>query len=82
MLWIAPSIPTDSEAARMEKSGMPALLLIPGIDEDGRAGWWSDWKMTHPNAVVQIVNLDGVGTRIDWAWENIAETMEKELAKK
>jgi hypothetical protein len=47
----------------------PALLLNPEIDEDGRSSWW----IAHPLPHTQIIPLDGVGTRIDWAWGKIIE---------
>jgi hypothetical protein len=52
------------------------LLLIPEIDEDGRSSWWK----SHPLPHTQMIPLEGVGTRIDWAWDSVIKIVRKKLA--
>jgi hypothetical protein len=73
VIWIAPPVPSESEAANLARFAHPALLLNPEIDEDGRSSWW----IAHPLPHTQIIPLDGVGTRIDWAWDRIIEIIKK-----
>lgn len=51
-------------------------LLLPEIDEDGRSGYWRDRVEAleaKPQAV--IVTLTGVGTRVEWAWNQVVEAV-------
>ena len=73
IIWIAPPIPTDEEVVRLQKTTNSVLLLIPDIDEDGRSNWWNHHAI--PNT--KLIPLQGVGTRIDWAWDTVIETVSK-----
>lgn len=72
-LWIAPPIPTQDQLVAIKASSQPMQVLIPGIDEDGRSSWWR----AHAPVQAQIITLDGVGNRVDWAWERILEVVKK-----
>jgi hypothetical protein len=49
------------------------LLILPEIDEDGRSSWWKEHATPH----ARIIPLEGVGTRIDWAWDKIIELVKE-----
>ncbi len=43
------------------------VILVPEIDEDGRGRFWAGRR----NDGVRLVELTGVGTRVEWAWDQI-----------
>jgi hypothetical protein len=48
-----------------------SVLLLPEIDEDGRGAYWREKaESTQPNEQA-VVLLIGVGTRVDWAWDQV-----------
>lgn len=77
-LWIAPPAATDLSVGILEQSTNPILLLVPEIDEDGRASWWK----THSAPRIQLTTLPGIGTRIDQAWDNVIALVKDQIARK
>ncbi len=77
-LWIAPPVPTPEEIAMMEAITSPKKLLIPDIDEDGRSLWWKN----HSFAQTQMIPLEGVGTRSDWAWNQVVALVQKHYSSR
>lgn len=56
LLLLAPSR-TDNDVR--------GLILLPEIDEDGRGRFWREKEG------VRIVELVGVGNRVEWAWDQV-----------
>ncbi len=68
LVLLAPEIVEASTLENLKQSKGAVRLLLGEIDEDGRIAFWKDiakregWEVTE---------LFGVGTRVDWAWEEI-----------
>lgn len=51
------------------------ILLLPEIDEDGRRAFWLDRSQNSEGKLPQIITLAGVGTRVEWAWDQAIEAL-------
>jgi hypothetical protein len=71
VVFLSPSIITDGQAAQWIKSCPHLSMVLPGIDEDGRASFWQDCAATAKLDQHAISTLEGVGLRVDWAWPNV-----------
>ena len=72
LVLLAPEIMKPEDAVALLKSPAQVLILLPEIDEDGRAEFWeSIVKESKLPQQVRIVRLPGVGLRVDWAWKNV-----------
>ena len=60
LIWVAPPVPSG-ESFR-DGAVRNLTVLVPEIDEGGRSEWWKNQKS------VEIIPLEGVGMRVDWAW--------------
>ncbi|MCE0499227.1 MAG: O-antigen ligase family protein [Methylacidiphilales bacterium] len=78
VVFLSPSIVPDGQAAQWVKSCPHLSMFLPGIDEDGRAGFWQNCADTAKLDQHAVNTLDGVGLRIDWAWPNVI-TLIKDL---
>jgi len=74
LLLMAPAVMDSARADALLQSAKHAVVLIPGIDEDGRSVFWEE--AAEDVAHVTLRTLDGVGVRVDWAWEEILEIAE------
>jgi len=50
-------------------------LLLPEIDEDGRTAFWQDRIRDAATTPPKVITLAGVGIRIEWAWDQVIETV-------
>ena len=50
-------------------------LLPPEIDEDGRTAFWQDRIRDAATTPPKVITLAGVGIRIEWAWDQVIETV-------
>lgn len=48
-----------------------SVLLLPEIDEDGRTAFWEERVETTKLPDQAVVLLSGVGTRVEWAWDQV-----------
>lgn len=71
-IWVAPPVPS-AEAVR-DADLRNLTVLVPEMDEDGRSEWWKNQKS------VKIIPLEGVGMRVDWAWDTIVQIAKAKLA--
>lgn len=78
LVLLAPA-PIDAERARkILSSSRPALLLLPGFDEDGRAAFWQEMADEHrAGEKPRCETLDGVGTQVEWAWEQVLSSVKR-----
>jgi|GEM_PF-1905639 len=77
VLLVSPAVISDDQAEQWVKACPHLLLLVPSIDEDGRARFWeekADSVHLSPNS---IVKLEGVGLRIDWDWPDVIRMTQK-----
>jgi hypothetical protein len=49
--------------------------MLPEIDEDGRTAFWQEQIRDVTTKPPQVITLAGVGTRIEWAWDQVIETV-------
>ncbi len=52
-----------------------AVLFLPEIDEDGRTAYWRERFENLGAGAPKVVTLFGVGTRIEWAWDQVIEEL-------
>ncbi len=52
-------------------SDSKVLILLPAFDEDGRVDFWNNRAGLGTRAVI----LPGVGTQVEWAWEEAIEAI-------
>jgi hypothetical protein len=50
-------------------------VLLPEIDEDGRNRAWRQFLQGSSFSDVRVVELQGVGTQVDWAWQQVLEAL-------
>ncbi len=53
-------------------------LLLPEIDEDGRVNFWEDVADENSSDQLVMTTLNGVGNRVDWAWDQVVEAIKAE----
>jgi hypothetical protein len=68
---LAPSAISDASAQAWLTSSPHLILLIPSIDEDRRTSFWRQCVPDRAPPHVTVTTLDGVGLRVDWAWEQV-----------
>lgn len=73
-IWIAPPVPIQGLSPHFMDPG--PLVFVPEIDEDGRTEWWKR------QSAIQIIPLEGVGTRVDWAWDTVVGIIKEQLASR
>jgi hypothetical protein len=78
VVLLFPSIITNDQADKWLKSCPQSTVMVPGIDEDGRASFWQNYADRAKLDQSRINKLDGVGLRIDWAWPNVIALVKKE----
>ena len=69
LILLAPEIVDPSTLEGIRPSAAVVRLFLGEIDEDGRVDFWRD---VAEREGWEISELFGVGTRVDWAWEEIA----------
>ncbi len=74
-ILLAPTVITQHEAENFLSLGKHTYLALPDIDEDGRRAFWEQAAEGKP--MVEIVQLEGVGTQVDWSWEQVIELVGK-----
>ena len=79
-LLIAPAIPQgNSGGLPAALNDRPIMLFLSEIDEDGRANWWNERASSMTAGDIQVHTLSGVGTQVDWAWDQIIEAVGQQL---
>jgi hypothetical protein len=78
VVLLFPSIITNDQADKWLKSCPQSTVMVPGIDEDGRASFWQNYADRAKLDQSRINKLDGVGLRIDWAWPDVIALVKKE----
>lgn len=72
LVLIAPAKSDLESAGRLLSGSRRVAVLLPAFDEDGRVRFWEGLlRETKPTAAVQSEALDGVGTQVEWAWEQV-----------
>lgn len=75
------TVPTDGRVVLIAPSirdlrlEVVSMVILPEIDEDGRISFWQERVQDAATEPPQVVTLDGVGTRIDWAWNQVIEVV-------
>lgn len=65
-----------AEVAGMDFQPMSSVaLLLPGIDEDGRGSAWRRVFAESGGAENSVRELSGVGTNVEWAWNEVVEVV-------
>lgn len=78
VVLLFPPIVSDDQADKWIKSCPHSSIVVPGIDEDGRASFWQNYADTAKLDQSRINKLDGVGLRIDWAWPDVIALIKKQ----
>jgi hypothetical protein len=79
-LLLAPAIPTGRVGELPAGlTARPVTLFLPEIDEDGRTTWWREWAKGSEGGTFPTHILGGVGTQIDWAWDDVVEEIRRLL---
>jgi len=82
LLLLAPAKIEEKAAASLLSRNDRILLLIPEIDEDGRSSFWKNLAEELPRKELSQRELAGVGTQVDWAWEQVTNEIREALAAK
>ncbi len=75
LILLAPEIVEPSTLEKLKQSTGVVRLLLGEIDEDGRIAFWTDIAEREG---WEVAELFGVGTRVDWAWEEITAILEED----
>lgn len=76
LILLSPAEGSSTQAQRLLEQAADALLLLPDIDEDGRAAFWRHQAAESGRKTgIQVVTLPGVGVRVDWAWPEAVRVM-------
>jgi hypothetical protein len=70
-ILLAPAVISDVDAQAWSTSSPHLILLIPSIDEDRRVRFWQNYLAVFKPTHVTLITLNGVGLRVDWAWEDV-----------
>jgi len=70
-ILLAPAAVPPSSVHAWLASSPHLVLLVPSIDEDRRGQFWQDSVLTSKLPNITVTKLDGVGLRVDWAWEQV-----------
>lgn len=75
LVLLAPDkLPIEDLAALTSRRGA-VQVIIPEIDEDGRAEFWDLALNNASGGGFKKTTLVGVGNRVDWAWSEVIEIM-------
>jgi hypothetical protein len=75
LILLFPEKIDDTELAAIVSVGSPVQLILPEIDEDGRVAFWEDAASGPSARCFEKTALSGVGNRIDWAWDQVADLL-------
>jgi hypothetical protein len=78
VVLLFPSIITDDQADKWIKLCPRATIVVPGIDEDGRASFWQNYVDSVKLDQSRVTKLDGVGLRVDWAWPDVIALVKRQ----
>jgi len=70
-ILLVPAVATEDLPSRILTSNPRTVVLLPEIDKDGQCAVWEKLAAGKPDA--EVVRLKGVGTQVDWAWEQVVE---------
>ena len=72
LVLIAPAKSDFESASRLLNGSRRVTVLLPAFDEDGRVRFWDDLlRDKKPATTMPSAVLDGVGTQVEWAWEQV-----------
>ena len=76
LILLAPAETSSSQVHPLLAQAAGTLLLLPDLDEDGRAAFWRRQAgETGRQNRIQVNTLPGVGVRLDWAWPEAVRAM-------
>lgn len=75
LILLAPEIMDTERAVTLLASAPQILVLLPEIDEDGRAEFWTRISSRQQLPAVKVHYLPGIGLRVDWAWNQVLAWM-------
>ncbi|MEO8615656.1 MAG: O-antigen ligase family protein [Luteolibacter sp.] len=78
MLLLAPEKIEETVISSLAARAVPAWIILPEIDEDGRVSFWDEATEGALAANFKKSALSGVGTRVDWAWSQVMEIVKSE----
>lgn len=70
---LAPRFTSEKRAQELFLGAKRVYGMLPEIDEDGSLAFWEDLFDDLTSEHDSFVYLSGVGTRVDWAWEEVIE---------
>lgn len=77
-LWLLAPVEIDETALDgILAKNASIRILLPEIDEDGRAEFWEDALDGKANEKRQSILLPGVGNRVDWAWSEVCRIIKE-----
>ena len=71
LLLLAPSNMDETSARSILRRKSRVVLLLPEIDEDGHSSFWGALAEQNPRDGLICQDLSGVGTQVDWAWNEV-----------
>ena len=81
-IWLlAPEMVSDAQVNLLKESEAKLALILPEIDEDGRVEFWESIAEDIGIDEVNVHYLTGVGCRVDWAFSELIEIVQKPKIK-
>ncbi len=74
LFLLAPGIVDESSLEKLKGTGSKVRMILGEFDEHGRGAFW---KEVADGEGWEVTELSGVGTRVDWSWEEIAGLLEE-----
>lgn len=73
IILLAPASVPEEAARRLLGKAQRVRIFVPEIDEDGRSEFWTEVSSASPGPEIEVVVVEGVGTRLDWSWSQVLE---------
>jgi hypothetical protein len=74
---LAPEKMEEGEVAALLAERESVHIMLSEIDEDGRVDFWEEMTEGEQAARFHKITLTGVGNRVDWAWDQVIQAVQK-----